>query len=418
MNLARQEFHKKAHYYLALAITFSLPVARLTPIFISLMLLNWLVEGDFKNKFQSVFKNKLSLVFILFYVSHITGLIYTENMDAGVFDLQVKLSILLFPLIFVSRPIDSDKLKNIFYSLIGGCILAAFIMLSRATFTYITLGEKNFFYEPFSSFLIHPSYISMYMNVAIAWLLLNLKVSQFSTTKKINFISFLIILFFSVLIVLLSSKIGLLAMILMYIDFLIYVVISKKKYLIGVIGLFTIAVSVFVVMNFIPSLSGRINRAIEAVTSSKKDNTEKESTAVRMLVWKAAGQVISENKLFGVGTGDAKAELVKEYEKEGMVAAFEHKYNAHNQFYQVFVSLGVIGFIVFLATLLLPIFLAFKTNNTIYFLFLIIIILNFLPESMLEVQAGSMFYAFFNSLLCFLNRVPKNNNEQLTPSNL
>ena len=90
-----------------------------------------------------------------------------------------------------------------------------------------------------------------------------------------------------------------------------------------------------------------------------------------------------------------------------MKGALEHKLNAHNEFYQVFISIGIIGFIIFVITLLAPLSLAFKINNFIYIIFLFIIVFNFLPESMLETQAGVMFYSFFNSLLCFSCYNPK-----------
>ena len=111
--------------------------------------------------------------------------------------------------------------------------------------------------------------------------------------------------------------------------------------------------------------------------------------------------MISENLLVGVGTGDAKDALMKEYTKRGMTGAIEHDLNAHNEFYQVFVAIGIIGFVLLLSNLYFPLIFAFKNGNLVYLLFLIIIILNFLPESMLETQAGVMFFAFFNSLLCF-----------------
>jgi O-antigen ligase len=89
------------------------------------------------------------------------------------------------------------------------------------------------------------------------------------------------------------------------------------------------------------------------------------------------------------------------YKERGMKGAFEHQLNAHNEYYQVFISLGIIGFILLLVTLYFPFIFAFRTGNTIYLLFLLIVVLNFLTESMFETQAGVMFYAFFNSLLCF-----------------
>ncbi len=405
--MTRQQFHTTAQFYLAILIAFCLPIARLVPVFISLMLLNWLIEGDFKNKFNSIVKNKFALLFIAFYVLHLVGLLYTQNMQSGLFDVQVKLSLLLFPIILSSRPFDENKIRKLFFALIIGCFTAFLIMLSRALYIYVDLGERSFYYEAFASFLIHPSYISMYVNVTLAWLLIN----QLDQSKRFSrSVSCSLLIVFTLFIILLSSKMGLITMIVMYTVFLIYHVISQKKYLFGISGVFAIVISIYIVMSFIPELSGRINRAISAVTNSNTDQSEAESTAVRMLIWKASNRVISENLILGTGTGDAKNELMKEYEKRGMTGAYEHKLNAHNEFYQVFLSLGVIGFILLLLNLLFPLFKGFKMTDTIYVLFLLIISLNFLTESMLETEAGVMFYAFFNSLLCFSHQKLTTNN--------
>jgi O-antigen ligase len=398
--LINQSFHTKVHYYLALIIAFCLPIARLTPIFIALMLLNWVVEGDFKNKFKIILKNKFALLFIAFYLIHLLGLLYTDNINSGLFDIQVKFSLLIFPIVLASRPLDSDKIKNIFFVLIAGCVVSSVIMLSHAVYTCIAFGENNFFYQVFA-ILLHPSYLSMYMNVAICWILMNVLNKTFLQNKYSTAIAFSLIAFFSLIIILLSSKIGVITMILEYIGFLIYFIISRKKYGIGISGLLTIVLSVFLVMRFVPEISGRINRAISVVAAPTTNQADAESTAVRLLIWKASNQVISENLLAGVGTGDVVDVLMVEYEKRGMTGAMAHRLNAHNEFYQVFIALGLIGFVLLIVSLLIPLGFAFKAGNAIY-------ILNFLPESMLEGEAGVMFYAFFNSLLCFKKPTTQN----------
>jgi O-antigen ligase len=406
----RKIFHRQAHYYLALLIAMCLPLARLTPVFIALLLLNWLVEGDFRNKFQEIFKNKLALLFIAFFVMHLIGLSYTENMPSGLFDVQVKFSLLVFPVVLASRPFTNAHVKNIFYAFIVGGILCALLMLSRAVYTYFVFSENNFFYQAFS-FLIHPSYLSMYFNVVIAWLLLHLLTNSKTENRLSKLLSVIIVLFFSIIIVLLSSKLGLLTMIFLYTGFLIYFIVSRRKFIIGFVGLAFIIGSVYSLVRFVPEVGARVDNAIAAMTTTSTNQAESESTAVRMLIWSAANQVIGAHFLFGTGTGDAKDVLVKEYEKRGMTGALEHKLNTHNEFYQVFVSLGLIGFILLLMQLFFPLVSAFKTQNVIYILFLLIIIINFIPESMLETQAGVMFFAFFNSMLCFCNNNHSNSKD-------
>ena len=167
------------------------------------------------------------------------------------------------------------------------------------------------------------------------------------------------------------------------------------------LGLLIIGASVFAVMNFVPQISGRIHRAIDALNNSNVNEAEVESSAVRLLVWSAANELVSDNLIVGVGTGDAKDELMNVYKFRGMTGAYAHELNAHNEFYQVFISLGIIGFVLLLICLYFPFIFAFRTGNAIYLLFLLLICINFLTESILETQAGVMFYAFFNSLLCF-----------------
>jgi O-antigen ligase len=398
----KKEFHAKVHLLLLTVIAFCLPVSPpKAPLFIVLLLLNWIVEGDLKNKFSLVLKNKFAVIFISLFLLHLVGLTYTENMSSGLFDVQVKLSLIIFPLILASRPVEKKETDRIFYGLIAGGCVSALIMLSRATYVYLTTGENNYTYEAFSSFLIHPSYISMYLNVANAWILIGLMTGKFTGKKFSNLVASVVLLFFSFIIVLLSSKMGLLTMVILYAGFLVYFVISRKKYLFGLAGMAAIIIGFLAMLHFAPDLKIRLTTAISALTNKNTNEAEAESTAVRMLVWKAANQVISEHPVIGTGTGDAKDELMKEYEKRGMTGAIEHKLNAHNEFYQVFVALGLLGFVVLLISIFLPLIFAYRSGNTIYILFLFIIILNFLTEAMFEKQAGVMFYAFMNSLLCF-----------------
>ena len=399
----KQDFHKKAHYVLALLVAFTLPFGRLTALFIALMLLNWLIEGDFKNKFTAVISNKFAPLFIAFFAMHLIGLAYTQNMSVGLFDIQVKLSLLFFPIILFSRPFDSEKTKNIFFVLITGIIISSLILLSIATYTYFTTGLIRFFYQEFS-LLVHPSYISMYINLCIAWLLLEIMKKEFIKTRLSSFIAIVITVFLSVINALLSSKMGLITMVLIFVVFLIYYIIRKKRYAFGLIGMLVLVTAIYSAMKLFPEMAGRINRSIEAISNPPTDQSDSESTAVRFFIWKAANQVISENFILGVGTGDAKDALLKEYKNRGMTGAIEHKLNSHNEYYQVFISIGLIGFILLLISLFFPLFKAMSSSNVIYVLFLLIIVLNFIPESMLETQAGVMFYAFFNSLLCFNNK--------------
>jgi O-antigen ligase len=413
MNKAN--IHHKIHYYLAIIIAFSLPLGKLIPVFIILMVLNWLVEGDFKFKFSAIFNNKFALIFISFYLLHIIGLLYTQNKASGLFDLQVKLSLLLFPLILCSKSLSKKETQAVFIAFIIGSIASSLIMLSRSTYLYFAKGENTFFYDSFSV-LLHPGYLSMYLNVAISWLLIQFIQNPDKIILKQYYHLFLVltIVLFSMVIIFLSSKSGILTLFLILISFLLYFIIYKKNHKTGSVVIIGLTLCTIFTLCFSPKTLIRLQSLGEIFTKKTLNNNEvMESTAMRMLIWESANAAIKDNFFIGVGTGDSKEALAKQYEKKNITYALVNKLNAHNEFYQVFISLGVIGFLVLSATLLTPLLSAFKTDDFIYVSFLLIIIFNFLSESMLETQAGVLFYAFFNSLLCFSKPILSNTNNTL-----
>lgn len=406
-------FHTRAHHYLAMAIAFCLPFARLTPVFIGLLLINWVFEGDLKNKWKTTARNKWFWLFVSLYLIHIAGLVFTEYMELGLFDLEVKLSLLVFPLIFVSRPLPADKINKVFNALVAGGVVSSLFLIGRAIYFFFATGENKFFYEAFSV-LVHTSYLSMYINFLMAWIILGLFKKGTIRASYSILLSWCLLFFFTVVIILLSSKMGVILMIIMFLGFGIYYVRMTKRYIAGAVVAILFAGGLFVAATTVPLIQSRVHYALAAFTKDKIEITSNESSEVRMLIWSAANELIKKNFFTGVGTGDAKPMLLRTYAYRGMQGAFEHRLNAHNEFYQVFVAVGVFGFLILLSCLLFPLVMGFRKRILIYVVFILLIFLNFIPESMLETQAGVMFYAFFNSMLFFSmvkvgNSIPEKN---------
>ena len=76
-------------------------------------------------------------------------------------------------------------------------------------------------------------------------------------------------------------------------------------------------------------------------------------------------------------------------------------FNAHNQFLQVLIDHGLIGLLILLFYSFFMIYSSIVKKKFIFTIFLCIIILNFLTESILETQSGVIFFAFFNTILFF-----------------
>ena len=341
---------------------------------------------------------------------YLAGLIYSKNIDYGLKDVETKLSLLIFPLIyFSSEKPNKPQLQSILNAFIKGCLASAIICFSYALYQYIstkyTISQGkwawnygiNFFLKDRLSIWIHPSYRAMYFVLALA-------IIYFQRNKKGN-VSFwqkyFIPLILSFFVLLFNSKAGIITLSILGVMVCQQIVFKEKKIKLALTGMLA-AVLLFLSLYFAaPQFAIRIDEAVNSLTENVDVKKSENSTASRMALWNAAKVVISENWMIGTGTGDVKDALFKEYEKEGMSFALQENLNAHNQFLQTFASLGIPGVLNISLILLFPLLYSFKKRNYIYMVFLLMIIINFSVESMLETQAGVIFYAFFNFLLLF-----------------
>lgn len=121
------------------------------------------------------------------------------------------------------------------------------------------------------------------------------------------------------------------------------------------------------------------------------------SLTMRLYFWDAAFRVIGQHPLFGVGTGDVQAELNKVYEAHSPLQQEWYK-RPHNQFLTVTVALGSVGLFIFLVGVFYPFMKLRRFLPGLYWPFIVLALVSFMPEDTLETQAGVAFYAFFNTI--------------------
>jgi O-antigen ligase len=401
--------HLKVYYYLFLLLAFLLPVyGRAVPLVIILIVLNWLAEGRFKEKLSQclrVRKSSAILSFSLLFLLYLVSLLYSTNIRQGLFELEVTLSILVFPVIFATMDTEifsGNRGDNIFWAFCAGCLLASLLMLSSATFKYLGSYNLNeFIYYNLASGK-HSSYISMYFSLNIA-VITNYLIGKWRFSSfKIRLILVLLLVYFTFMVLLLTSKAGIIALILVFLVFIIYSFLRREHFMPGIIlSILTIAFIISAFYLFVPTV-GRFGEAFGNLynfQNIRPDNTE--STAERILIWDCAVEAGLEKPLTGYGIGDVKDELGIMYQKNQVWHAFHLNLNAHNQYLQTFLATGLAGLLFLCLSLLLPFITSLSKKNLLYAVFLLLIGLNFLFESMLCRQAGVVFYAFFNGVFLF-----------------
>ena len=123
-----------------------------------------------------------------------------------------------------------------------------------------------------------------------------------------------------------------------------------------------------------------------------------------------AFKTIAKKPVIGAGTGDVEEVYNEVLKNEGFVKDGDMTYNAHSQYLPTAIALGIVGLLILLANVLFPFISGFKERNLLYIGLGVIVAFNILVESMLERQAGVMFFTFFNSFIFFvlMKRTEKN----------
>jgi len=339
---------------------------------------------------------------VMFYALHVVSVLYSSNLQYAFFDLQVKLPFLILPFVLSSVTLREDELRKVKQAFIYGCAFASLYCIMYAFDKFVETSDASvFFYETFSKFL-HPTYFAILLNLAILiafdeWLKnKNMKRS----VKRLLAVSLPLNL---VAVVLLMSRTALVVFVLTAVIMVVIllkqkITVAKLKWIVGGAVLF-IAVIAFSMNKF--------NRfaVVESTVSSlagggsyADDKKGANGFLTRIYIWKEAIKLICEHPVVGVGCGDIKDELVKQYVKDDYALGVERRFNPHSQYLHTTVSLGIIGLLSLCAMLFLPLFYSIKHRDWVYVIFLLVIILNSLTESILERQAGILFFVFFNCL--------------------
>jgi len=402
-----------AKYYLLLLIAILLPIARtIIPLLLVLLFISCLFEVHFKEKWEIIKKTKLLFILPSFYILHIIGLCYTSNLNNGLFDLEVKLSLFFIPLTFININ-ENNKInytKILLFFIIGN-LLEAFLCIENSIvnvfYKYssdiivcLRKDPRSFFNDNFTYYFLsksfHPSYFSMYCAMCtqiIIYFFIN------NIYKKHRTLLISIFIFFVFFIFLLSSKAGIIAIVILILCDILIFLKRKKNFWIGSLSILCLSVLFFITLNYNQRLTILFNQLKATSINSKSIKTNED----RLLIWFNSKSIIENYPIFGVGTGDVKDKLLEVYNENDMQKAISQRYNAHNQFLETLISLGIIGLSILLAVLIIPIIIAFKKRDILLFVFILIIFINFIFESMLNTQAGVVFFAFFYSFLCFAN---------------
>ena len=411
---SRSEIHQRIFYCGLLLIVFTLPYSLLAnSISIIILCINWLVEGKYAEKLKLAKNNNFLFFFIFFYLLHVLGILYTSNVNAGLFDLQRKLSLFILPIIIAtSGKLNHAQIKNILKVFFISILAASFICLGYAGYrtdflrTYSHPYWLYFSYTDLTSILkIQPTYLAIYVcfSIFILFYFLIENYSSYGRYKRTMF--FCLILYLVIFLFLIASKTAIIALLIILFSGIVYYYYKIHKLLKGIFVIGIISTFFVIALFQFPLIAERFLQILgiehQNVWINQYGDGSGKVPDARMLKWKCAWNVIKENWLLGVGTGDDQEALQIQYKNINFQEAFNAEYNAHNQYLQTWLGLGILGLISLLVCLVAQTVIAFRKRSYLYISFIALIIISCIPESMFCRQQGIVFYSLFASLFAF-----------------
>ena len=386
---------------LLLVIALIIPMEKTTMrVVIVIISLVSILKGNYK-----VFLKRISwiqLIPTILWVFPFIQLLFLNKLNVHWSHLETKLSLLIFPVTFIiGFELKKDFIYDFIRVFIIGCCLSIVICLINSTYNFILSQDSNYFFYKKLSFLHHPSYYSMFLNLAVGYLYLNI-ISVNPNLKIEKKWSWILIISFNLFIVLISSRTGWITNLIINILFIFVLTkmnFFKRKHLVTA---FLTLFSILGLLNFSSPIKNRFHEIFKHTIYSKQQSNYPSSTSTRIKAWESSSELINKNWVYGFGTGCSRIELNKIYNSKGYLTLEKKNINTHNQFLQYLLDHGLIGFIFLIFFTIVLQIISFKEKDYFYSIFILIMSINFMTESILETQSGIVFFALFNTLF-FIN---------------
>lgn len=363
---------------------------------------------------KAIFTNGYFWPILIYYALVLIGLTYSEHTHEGGKDAQVQIALIAWPLgIAALRSVTPEMVPRLCLYFTRSLALSSALLLIYAAQRYLDgAGHNTFFYKNLSIWeLVSQHYLSMYMSFGILilihrWFFSSVKLSRWHSAEILAYLTL-----FITMQALLSVRIQLIALPIALLPILI------RAYRLGRLGKRSMRIGGLVFLLGVigvGSLPGTQRRAIETYHEIRSFNrmVEKKQTNHRVYLWKAGFEVFKEHPMIGAGTGSSNAFMndkllhvnAKFWDGEKVYYLRDKEYNVHNVYLQAAMTYGFIGFLVVCWILFVPLFKAIKANDALTAGFLLLAIVSFTTESMLERQAGVLWFGVFYSLLVVANK--------------
>lgn len=332
--------YEKMYYYIILSFAFVLPLSRAgISLFLVLLILIWILEGDFKRKISQIKENKILVSILLFLSVSTISLIFSQNIDQGLNTMRLNLYMLV--VFVIATSLDKKYISTVITSFLLGMfmseIIAYGVFFELWQFKHATPSNPT-------PFMIHIEY-SVFLAFT-ALILLNRLVSQkYSNKEKLVIFLFFISVTGNLFITAgRTGQVSLIAGIIVL--FIVHYRFTLKSLTASLLVLLTIYLTAYNISN---TFNTRVNQAKSDI-NQVLNNNYLSSWGLRVAYWIVTYDIVKENPL-GIGLGDyvdSVKENLQENERgfSNATVNFMSDNHPHNQFLLVTLQMGILGLLI------------------------------------------------------------------------
>jgi O-antigen ligase len=404
-------------------VGFTIPYSpRVNTLFIGLTLLYWLFFRATRVLKLATKSFSIPFLFLFgFYFIGILSLLYTEQSNLlGSYHAiaESRFSLLLIPVLFLPLFDNKDLLFG-FYAFFAGVFFFCLLINLQVLYTIWALNEPlSYFFTKYireemfqlATFHIHSMYLSMMVIVVIT---INVyffyTYGLFKNTWSVLGFS-VVFVYLLLMLYLIGARTSILTLGIIGLLYLLYWIYSFTKLKFAakfLISLFTVFASVAIFWGFSQDLALKIEQHYEMNQYSPESvivrtvEFLREGDRARTISWNSALGVIKSNPWLGVGAGD----YIDEMQKLRPVGSwsYENRADAHNQYLDTTTQVGIVGLFFWLAFYIGLMIKGLREHNHVLLIFMLIIGLAMVTESILHEHRGIILVSFFCSLIARYN---------------
>ncbi len=382
--------------YLLMLTAFFLPLTVFGGNFFAVLIfLLWIVKADFKSDFHRLKNNKLIIAVFLYLLVHVIALLWTADIESGLWTLKKQLKFLFIPIfmLFVKREhvkyyilafLASMSLSEIwsygiFFELLplygGATLIDPIPLMSHITYNPFLAIAIYFL----SYYVLFDHSISKLKKFIYGFFIITMSINMFITGGRAGQV-----MYFAMLVVLIFQYFPKNAFKASLISLLVLVITSSTFYLNSKI------------------FSDRVDSAVTELSDYK--NHTHSSTGMRISSAINSWSIIKENPIIGVGTGDYKNEFIKASIQNKL--KLEDKlviHNPHNMYVLILVQFGLLGLVAMLYMFYSQIKIAANSNEEfvrkIGIALPLLYLLIMLSDSYLMVHMTGLLFIFISSFV-------------------